>query len=591
LLLTSTLKGMTDMMQVMASEFRSATAAASVPPERRHMTQQEREASYRTETISVPAESHTKSSHSSRQRSPPPRQQTSESESEPESGECDEEDESDTNSPPARGREPAKRQVERQVPTPAADLHSQTQKRPHKKPAASHEQDDNIIDLQDQGGYDSEGREVTDVTPHTTATGTPGRTVVQTIQPQILPLDTPHRSVSPGAVSRVSDIESENRFMKLKKQRDNVFSQIAATIGFDRVNPEKAACPGLSEAMLGSSQALPNVGLPWNSAFPDHVALHNRIMDGSVARNGTPHLNPHVKAQPWKVGDSFKVGDLSKTTVFPQTYTPYPTVPLCSAEPPPLEVGPRSQPFETGTKQGSSTGRPVDISRGQVRLNETYLHAQQAMIMRSIGAFNSLDTLLHYLATEGDNLTPELFAEVVRHARFDIAAGTSYAMRASHNMHLLRRQAAIGTLQGARAQPPLTQADYQDLYRAPFKSESLFGGELASLHQVLVDKMQSRPLVVASPNSRPSVMDRLGPMPTDKAFKSPRGQPKKRKRPRRTSHSPQGTPAKQQTPAGVSSSDTGAEPTPPSPGRGRGRGRGQNKGRGRGRGSGQGADQ
>jgi hypothetical protein len=403
-----------------------------------------------------------------------------------------------------------------------------------------------------------------------------------------LPVDTPHRSVSPGAASRVSDYESENRFLKLKKQRDLVFTQIASTIGFDRVNTEKAACPGLSEAMLGTSQAPPNVGLPWTTAFPDHVQLHNRIMDGSVARNGTPNSGPLNKAQPWKMGESFKVGDLSKTTVFPQTYTPYPSVPLCSTEPPPVEVGPRRQPFEIGTKQGHSTGRPVDLTRGQVKLTETYLQAQQALAMRSVGAFNSLDTLLHYLATEGEHLSSDQLAEVIRHARFDVAAGSSYALRTAHNLHLLRRQAALGTLQGAHAQPELLPADLQDLYRAPLRSESLFGGELASLHQSLVDKMQSRPLVVSSPGSRPSVMDRLGPPPTDKRFKAPRGKPRKRKRPRHDSRSPKGTPAKQQTPAGVSSTETGVEPAPPSPGRGRGRGRGQNRGRGKGRGDGQG---
>jgi hypothetical protein len=127
-MIASALKGMTDMMHAMAGEFRSASAAVSVPPERRGMTQKEREDSYRTETISVPAESRPKSTHTPRQRSPPPRQQTSESEEDDsrESGECDEEEESDSDSPPARGRESAKRQVEREVPTPAADLHRLT---------------------------------------------------------------------------------------------------------------------------------------------------------------------------------------------------------------------------------------------------------------------------------------------------------------------------------------------------------------------------------------------------------------------------------------------------------------------------------
>jgi hypothetical protein len=80
----------------------------------------------------------------------------------------------------------------------------------------------------------------------------------------------------------------ENCFRRLKRQRDNVFSEIAETIGFARDNPATPSLLGLLEEMLGTTQEPPNVGLPWTTAFSENVALHNRIMAGQTARTGAP---------------------------------------------------------------------------------------------------------------------------------------------------------------------------------------------------------------------------------------------------------------------------------------------------------------
>jgi hypothetical protein len=87
----------------------------------------------------------------------------------------------------------------------------------------------------------------------------------QAAHQQVLPQTETDRStwsVSPGAVSRVSDYESENCFLRLKQQQDNVLSEIAATIGFARDNSKTPTLPGLSEEILGTTQEPPNVGLP-----------------------------------------------------------------------------------------------------------------------------------------------------------------------------------------------------------------------------------------------------------------------------------------------------------------------------------------
>jgi hypothetical protein len=73
--------------------------------------------------------------------------------------------------------------------------------------------------------------------------------------------------------------------------------------------------------------------------------------------------------------------------------------------------------------------------------------------------------------------------------------------RGQFRLRLLCRQAALGVLEEARPTPPLSTADLQELYRAPLHSESLFGGQLASTHQALVDWMQVRPVLIAPPGS------------------------------------------------------------------------------------------
>jgi hypothetical protein len=40
----------------------------------------------------------------------------------------------------------------------------------------------------------------------------------------------------------------------------------------------------------------------------------------------------------------------------------------------------------------------IDICKGEVRLPEAYLKAFETLLMRSVGAYNSLDTLLHFAA-------------------------------------------------------------------------------------------------------------------------------------------------------------------------------------------------
>jgi hypothetical protein len=136
------------------------------------------------------------------------------------------------------------------VPTPVTDLHKTPHDRPGKEEqvvSSDADQDADIVDLADQGGYDSEGQSVAgDTIPLSTSKGTPGRIIIQNVSQQALPRDTTLStwSVSPGAVSRTSDFESESRFLRLKRQRENVFSRIASSVGFTRANPGKDGFAG-----------------------------------------------------------------------------------------------------------------------------------------------------------------------------------------------------------------------------------------------------------------------------------------------------------------------------------------------------------
>jgi hypothetical protein len=173
-----------------------------------------------------------------------------------------------------------------------------------------------------------------------------------------------------------------------------------------------------------------------------------------------------------------------------------------------IESSPAAQPFEQANAQGIPTGNNIDLSQGKVTLPESYLVALENLVLRLIGAINSLDTLINFAASEQEHLSPESLAEVLKHSRFDIAANSSYAWRTAHNIRLLRRQAAIDVLQTKRTHPPLSQTNLQDLYRAPLNSESLFGGKLAEIHQQLVKNMQVRPILVTTPSDRGAPKER-----------------------------------------------------------------------------------
>jgi hypothetical protein len=127
-------------------------------------------------------------------------------------------------------------------------------------------------------------------------------------------------------------------------------------------------------------------------------------------------------------------------------------------------------------------------------------------------------------------------AELYRHARFD-----SFAWRSTHNIRLLRRQAAIEVLKESRAHSPLSQTKLEDLYRAPLNADSLFGGQLAKTHQELVQKMQVPPIIVSAPverqGERKFLLNRIGSNPVH-TFRRPynQGPPQRKQQQRSQKH-------------------------------------------------------
>jgi hypothetical protein len=400
------------------------------------------------------------------------------------------------------------------------------------------------------------------------------------------------RPSSPTGSTHSSEFESDNLFLRLKRQRENLLSEVAIAGGFTRENLVTAQFTGVSSDMVGSAaNTPPNLNLPWTKPISDHVSVHNKIITGNMARNGTPLTHYSSKNNPWKIGELFKEGDLYKSVPFPKAYRPYPPSADCPSEAVKLETTPQAQPFERANAQGIPHGSKIDLSKGKISLTESTLVAQENIILRLLGAINSLDTLLQFAATQQEHLSSDTMAEVLRHSRFDVAASSSYAWRAAHNIRLLRRQAAIDVLQESNTHPPLSHSNYQELYQAPLNTESLFGGKLAEIHKQSVQNMQVRPILVASPNvpshgERKSVLNRIGYNTEPQQFRKPYNQaPPKKRTQKRQSYNPQGgPPAKRYAPAGASPSSFSSDPP-----QGSGKGKGKNQGgRGKGRGGTQG---
>jgi hypothetical protein len=349
---------------------------------------------------------------------------------------------------------------------------------------------------------------------------------------------------------------------------------------------------GVSSDMVGSAaNTPPNLNLPWSKPLSDHVPVHEKMITGNISRNGTPLTHYSSKNNPWKIGELFKEGDLYKSVPFPKAYRPFPPSAACPSEAVKLETTPQAQPFERANAQGVPHGTKIDLSKGKISLTESTLVSQENIIFRLLGAINSLDTLLQFAATQQDHLSSDTMAEVIRHSRFDVAASSSYAWRAAHNIRLLRRQAAIDVLQESNTHPPLSNSNFQELYQAPLNSESLFGGKLAEIHKQSVQNMQVRPILVTSPNvpahgERKSVLNRIGYSTDSQSFRKPYNQaPPKKRTQKRQNYNPQGPPAKRYAPAGASPSSFSSDPSFQGSGKGKGKSQG---GRGKGRGGVQG---
>jgi hypothetical protein len=201
------------------------------------------------------------------------------------------------------------------------------------------------------------------------------------------------------------------------------------------------------------------------------------------------------------------------------------------------------------------------------------------------------------MASEHEQISPDRMAEIIRHARFDIAAGASYTWRLNNNIRLLRRQGAIGVLQESRTHPPLSQTNYQELYRAPLNSESLFGGLLEKTHQQLVQNMQVRPIIVntgeRTRGERKPFKEKIDKTEFKRPYnQAPMKKQKQQRAQKRPYNAPQNTtsPAKRQSPAGASTFTFDSTNNPPPSGVGRNRGKNQG-GRGKGKGGNQGFHQ
>jgi hypothetical protein len=456
------------------------------------------------------------------------------------------------------------------------------------EPDHDQDQDPFVVALQDKGGYDSDGKSVVNegyqhsvshtVVSHTQAS--PDSKPEPRRMAQVRP-----SSPTGSHTSQTSESESDNLFLRLKRQREYLLNEIAVTGNFTRDLPVTAQITGVPTDMVGSSITPPNLTLPWSKKVSDHVPLHDQIISGNMARNGTP-LSRFSTKNPWRIGELFKEGDLSKSTPFPKAYQPYPPTSSCSHEAVRLEKSPQDQPFEHANAQGLPMGSHIDISKGKVTLSESALVAQENLTMRLLGALNSLDTILNFAATQQEHLSADSMAEVLRHARFDVAASSSYAWRTAHNTRLLRRQAAIDVLQESNTHPPISNSNFKNLYHASLNSESLFGGKLAEIHQQAVQNLQVRPIIVGSSNipaqgQRKSVLNRAETA-TDSYFRKPHSEPPRKQRaPKHKTYHPQGPPTKRFAPAGASSSSSVYETAPQGTGKNKGKSHG---GRGKGKG-------
>jgi hypothetical protein len=129
-----------------------------------------------------------------------------------------------------------------------------------------------ILDLQDTGGYDSDGKSIKG----------DGRRqpVTQTISHPTTAAECKElpRPSSPTCSTHSSEFESENLFIRLKQQRENLLNEVARAGGFERECLVSAQITGVSRDMVGSSTNPINLNLPWSDSLSEHVSVHEKSL-------------------------------------------------------------------------------------------------------------------------------------------------------------------------------------------------------------------------------------------------------------------------------------------------------------------------
>ena len=137
------------------------------------------------------------------------------------------------------------------------------------------------------------------------------------------------------------------------------------------------------------------------------------------------------------------------------------------------------QPFFQLPRNPEDPRTRVDISSGSALLTASQLIDQEAMSRKNATVASTQLSLAEYI----DNYPgmPKGARAVMLLLKLDIISCLNYAWREAHNKMLLRRSIALDCLR--RTLPPIDDDQKLALLHAPFKGTTLFGGELAKLHE------------------------------------------------------------------------------------------------------------
>ena len=226
------------------------------------------------------------------------------------------------------------------------------------------------------------------------------------------------------------------------------------------------------------SRATINLTLPWQGIAELIANLNLKIINGRINK-------------PWGFNHFFTGSGYPTHNL--EGLVPYPESLALPSMPPPTERTAEDQLFCRVHKHPDDPCERIDVTSGLFSLHAFHLKEHEAVARKTAAALSNALSIAEYVYNQ-----PEVSEESrlgLHQIKLDLVAG--YACRSVHNHMLMRHSVVLDNL--AKTIPLIDPDQRVALLHAPFRSITLFRGELAKVYRANKEPTSSVTVYPAAP--------------------------------------------------------------------------------------------